>query len=110
MLLHHVAENQIKELLKLKAIQKPKKLNNPKRKQNPKNKERGISNNLVLKLDAKINVHTTEIKPKTKSYLLPKEKIKLPKKSGFRKQSKTYYVYNQITKYGMGKLIYINSK
>ncbi|GAL67779.1 hypothetical protein [Jejuia pallidilutea] len=115
MLFHYVSKNQIDALLKLRKVQslnehlKTKRAVKAKEKKtkriNPSAKvchiEKECSDTIKSNIKQKV---------KDKIRLLPKDKVRFPKKSSLKKPSKSYGVYAQIAKYGMGKLIYINSK
>lgn len=115
MLFHYVSKNQIDALLKLKKVQSLNEHYKTKRVVKAKVKKRKRINPsakayyIEKECDNTIKSNIKQI-VKDKIRLSPKEKVRFPKKSSLKKSSKSYGVYAQIAKYGMGKLIYINSK
>ncbi|WP_418604162.1 hypothetical protein [Hwangdonia sp.] len=115
MLSTHVHQNQIEALLQLKsntvikinkAQEKRDFTNNIKKEKRIKRTYKPSFYNDEVKNNNEINIRAVI---KKKSIFLPKESVVFPKRSHHRKPSKSISVYGEIAKFGVGKLIYINS-
>lgn len=111
MLSNHVSKEQIQSLFKLKAITLQLENFNSKGRVDPNvKKRRRVTRKETTCLLTEKKRTISKVRSKDREWLLPKEKIKLPKRSNFKKKSNSTSVYDKIATLGIGKLILIHSK